>query len=61
LVVVGRPESDIAEDANPDELASLYEFLILNGLRVPPTLDPAMRQAYRAVHRRGLDPLRRIA
>ena len=51
----------MAEGADAEELANLYEFLILNGLSVPAGLDQTMREAYRMVHLRGLDPLRKTA
>jgi hypothetical protein len=53
------PETGAADGADAEELANLYEFLILNGLPVPAELDQTMREAHRTVHLRGLDPLRK--
>jgi hypothetical protein len=50
-------ETKLADRADADDLANEYEFLILNGLSVPTNLDQIMREAYRRVHLRGLDPL----
>ncbi len=61
LVVVRRLETDVAEGGNSEELANLYEFLILNRLSVPADLDQNLREAHRRVHLRGLDPLRKTA
>ena len=44
-----------------DDLANQYEVLVLFGLSVPATLDRTLRDAYREVHLRGLDPLRKVA
>ena len=44
-----------------EELANLYEYLVLLQLHVPAELVGAMTDAYRRVHIRGLDPLRRAA
>jgi hypothetical protein len=56
-----RQETGVADGADAEELANLYEFLILNGLSVPAELDQTMREAHRRVHLRGLDPLRKAA
>jgi len=56
---MGDSEIDLAAAANVDDLAKVYEFLILNGISVPVDLDMAMRDAHRRVHLRGLDPLRK--
>lgn len=52
---------NVNEIDRDDELANLYEFLVLNGLTVPRELELAMQAAHRRVHTRGLDPLRRAA
>jgi hypothetical protein len=57
---VGR-EQTAADGASTEELASVYEVLILKGLSIPPNLVEAMREAHRSVHLRGLDPLRKTA
>jgi hypothetical protein len=49
------------EEARDEELAKLYEYLVLYDLAVPGELVEAMRSAFRRVHRRGLDPLRNAA
>ena len=54
-------ETGVADGADAEQLANLYEFLILSGLSVPAELDPIMREAHRRVHLRGLDPLRKAA
>lgn len=54
-------ETEAADQANAEDLANQYEFLILNGLSVPADLDETMREAHRRVHLRGLDPLRKTA
>jgi hypothetical protein len=46
------------EEAQAEELAKLYEYLVLYDIAVPGELVEAMRSAFRRVHRRGLDPLR---
>jgi hypothetical protein len=56
MLEAGAPDED-----DVDDLANHYEYLILNGVSVPAGLDQAMREAYRRVHLRGLDPLRRAA
>jgi hypothetical protein len=54
-------EPRLEPEARDEELAKLYEYLVLYNLAVPGELVEAMRSAYRRVHRRGLDPLRRVA
>jgi hypothetical protein len=54
-------ETKLADRADADDLANRYELLILRGLSVPADLDQTMREAYRSVHLRGLDPLRKTA
>lgn len=61
LLPVRKQETGMADGAEGEELANLYEFLILNGLSVPAELEPTMREAHRRVHLRGLDPLRKAA
>lgn len=54
-------ENGLAEAMGIDDLANQYEFLVLFGLSVPANLDVELREAYRRVHLRGLDPLRKAA
>jgi len=54
-------ETGATDQADTEDLANHYEFLILNGLSVPTNLDQRMREAHRLVHLRGLDPLRKTA
>jgi hypothetical protein len=49
------------DDIRDEELANLYEYLVLRDSHVPAELVGAMTDAYRRVHLRGLDPLRRAA
>ena len=58
---MGREETAAMDGASAEELASVYEVLILMGISVPPNLVEAMREAHRSVHLRGLDPLRKTA
>jgi hypothetical protein len=58
---VERQGSKLDDQARDEELANLYEYLVLQDLAVPPPLVEAMRAAYRRVHLRGLDPMRRAA
>jgi hypothetical protein len=51
-------ESRMAEVADADDLANRYEFLTLYGLPVPADLEQKLQEAHRAVHLRGIDPLR---
>jgi hypothetical protein len=55
------PATEQDQEARDEELARLYEYLVLYDLAVPGDLLEAMRSAYRRVHRRGLDPLRMAA
>lgn len=61
MPTVRGQETGAANGPDTDGLASLYEFLILNGLSVPAELEQTMREAHRGVHLRGLDPLRKTA
>jgi hypothetical protein len=56
-----RWQTGVPDGADAEELANLYEFLILNGLSVPAEFEQTMREAHRRVHLRGLDPLRKAA
>lgn len=58
---VEKVETRVADGADPDDLANQYEFVLLYGLSVPNDLEQIMREAYRGVHLRGLDPLRTTA
>jgi len=58
---VRESETGLVEEANTDDLASQYEFLVLYGLSVPAYLDQKLRAAHRTVHLRGIDPLRKAA
>jgi hypothetical protein len=54
-------QTDAPGGPNASDLANQYELLILKGLSVPADLDLKLREAYRRVHLRGLDPLRKTA
>jgi hypothetical protein len=58
---VERQRTTLGDCACDEELANLYEYLVLHDLTVPPDLVESMQAAYRAIHLRGLDPLRRVA
>lgn len=58
---VERQEPKLADQARDEELANLYEYLVLQDLAVPAHLVEAMCVAYRRIHLRGLDPMRRAA
>jgi hypothetical protein len=49
------------DHAHDEELANLYEHLVLHDVAIPVDLFEAMRAAYRRVHLQGVDPLRRVA
>ena len=51
----------LEDQARDEELANLYEYLVLHDLAVPAELVDAMQTAYRCIHLRGLDPMRRVA
>jgi hypothetical protein len=54
-------QTPTTEQARDEELAKLYEYLVLCDLVVPKELAETLGSAYRRVHRRGLDPLRNAA
>ena len=56
-----KGEIRVADGADPEDLANQYEIVVLYGLSVPNDLEQIMREAYRGVHLRGLDPLRTTA
>jgi hypothetical protein len=56
---VNRQATDASDRARDEQLAKLYEYLVLRDLSIPAGVEEAMRAAYRRVQLRGLDPLRR--
>jgi hypothetical protein len=60
MKVVEKEDTGTSDRAREEELASLYEFLVLHKRPVPSAIEQTMLAAHRRVHLRGLDPLRRI-
>jgi hypothetical protein len=58
---VRKKANRVPDEADVDDLANQYEFLVLYGLPVPAVLDGTLREAHRKVHLRGLDPLGKAA
>jgi len=50
---------DLPDDRRDEQLAQWYELQVLYGIPVPATAAKEMEPAYRRVHWRGLDPLRK--
>ena len=51
--------SDLPDDKRDEQLAQSYELLVLYGIPVSAATAKEMEPAYRRVHLRGLDPLRK--